>query len=254
MRLHRFFLSLLFATAVSCALGEETVASLLDSGNAAEARCDVKRALELFRRADALKPNDPSILQKLSKQISDSTEDIVDPQERKRLVEQALAYSERALALSPGNPICLLSLAVCYGKLTSTADNATRVEYSRRVKRYAEEALAADPSYAYAHHVLGKWNYEVAQIGGPTRVAARMLYGGLPPASAAEATRHLEKAVELEPNLPAHHVELGFAYLSQGDKRRAIEHLKQGLSLPTTEKHDESCKARARAMLEKLGL
>lgn len=246
-----FFLTALCVITLRARAGENAQA-IIEAAKAAEAHADVKTALELYRQADTLEPNNPVILQKISKQISDSTEDIADPKQREKLTQDALAYSERALALAPHDPVCLLSLAVCYGKLTATADNATRVDYSRRVKRYAEEALAADPNYAWAHHILGKWNLEVAQLGGPTRVAARLLYGGLPPASSAEAIKHLEKAVELQPELPAHHVELGFAYLTVGDRTRALEQLRKGVALPTLEKHDESCKARARVMLEKL--
>lgn len=239
---------------VIAARAEETLASVIASAEAAEARSDVATALSLYRHADALQPNNAVLLQKVSKQLSDSTEEMVNPEDRKKRVEEALEYAKRAVALAPKNPVCVLSLAVCYGKLTATADNATRVEYSRLVKRYAEEALALDPRYAWAHHVLGKWNFEVAQIGGPTRFAARVLYGGLPPASYGDAIKHLEKAVELQPNTPSHHVELGFVYLGSGDRSRGVEQLKTAVSLPALEKHDETCKARARAALERMGL
>lgn len=228
------------------------VQSLIAAGTAAEGRFDVRTALDCFRKADALQPNDAFILQKISKQLSDGLEDIPDVQERTKQTQEALRYSQRALELAPHDPVCLLSMAVCYGKLTATADNATKVEYSRRVKRYAEEALAIDPKYDWAHHLLGRWNYEVALIGGPTRVAARLFYGGLPAASCKEAILHLEKAVELNPKVPSHHTELGYAYLASGDKARAAEQWKKSLELPSLEKHDESSKARARAGLELL--
>lgn len=227
------------------------VQSLIAAGTAAESRFEVRTALECFRKADALQPNDVLILQKISKQLSDGVEDLTDPKERAKQTEEALNYSRRALELSPRDPVCLLSMAVCYGKLTATADNATKVEYSRLVKRYAEEALAIDPNYAWGHHLLGRWNYEVALIGGPTRIAARMLYGGLPAASCKEAIKHLEKAVELNPLVPSHHVELGYAYLASGDKAHAAEQWRKSLELPSLEKHDESSKARARAGLER---
>ena len=83
-------------------------------------------------------------------------------------------------------------------------------------------------------------------------MAARVFYGGLPPASAAEAIKHLEKAVELQPEVPAHHIELGFAYLTFGDRTRALVQLRKGIGLPSTERHDDSCKARARTTLERL--
>ena len=226
--------------------------SSVAAAEAAEARFDIPGALELYRKADALQPNNSLILQRISKQLSNASDEIANVQERTKQVQEALSYSQRALEISPHDPACLVSMAVCYGKLAATGDNATRVEYSRLVKRYAEEALSANPNYDWAHHVLGRWNYEVALIGGPTRVAARLLYGGLPTASCKEAIMHLQKAVELNPKVPAHYVELGYAYSASGDKLHAVEQWKKSLEIPSLEKHDEASKAQARAALEHL--
>ncbi len=241
-----------FWGAVSVQGASPEVQSLIASGAAAEARFDLPAALEFYRKADALQPNDAFILQRIAKQVSNSADEIPDVKERARQIREALRYSERAVEISPTNPEGLLSMAVCYGKLAKLVDNATKVEYSRRVKKFAEEALAADPNYDWAHHVLGCWNYEVALIGGPTRAAARLLYGGLPPASSKEAIRHLKKAVELDPKVPAHYVELGYAYWASGDKIHAAEQWKKSLEIPSLEKHDEFSKARARAGLKRL--
>lgn len=242
----------LFCGAVSLRGANPEAQSVIAAAIAAEARFDLAGALEFYRQADALQPNDSFILQRISKQLSNGADGIPDVRERTKQTQEALSYSERALALSPKDPACLLSVAVCYGKLAKLADNATKVDYSRRVKRYAEEALAADPNYDWAHHVLGCWNYEVSLIGGPTRVAARMLYGGLPAASCKDGIKHLKKAVELNPKVPAHYVDLGFAYLACGDKVRAAEQWQKSLEIPSLEQNDETSKARARAGLQRL--
>lgn len=219
---------------------------------AAEARFDSQTALALFRQADAARPNDPLILQKLSRQYSDLTLDTPDLAEKKRLCTAALACAQRAVALRPKDPVNVLSLAICYGKLGTYSDTRTKVEYSRFVKDYAEQALALDPRYDYAHHVLGRWNYEVAGLGAATRFIVRLVYGALPNASTAEAVRLLTRATELSPQLPAHRVELGFALLADGQREAAKTTFTQALALPLREKYDEEAWARARAALEKL--
>lgn len=227
--------------------------ALVREALAAEARFDSRGALELFVRADAARPQDAFILQKISRQYSDLTIDTPDLAEKRRLCAESLTHALRAAELKPADPVNLLSVAICYGKLGLYADTRTRIEYSRLVKDYAERALALEPGYDYAHHVLGRWHYEVASLGAATRFFVRVIYGGLPPASTAEAVRHLRRAVELAPDLPSHRVELGLALRAHGERDLAREALTQALALPKREKYDDEARRRAREALDKLG-
>ena len=248
-----FRLTLLFgALAVASGLHAADVEQVLKDALAAEAKFDTQTALRLFRQADALRPNDTMILQKISKQYSDATSDTTNPVERQQLSTEALAYAQRAVALEPHNAVNVLSVAICYGKLATFADTRTKLEYSRYVKQYAEQALALNPDYDYAHHVLGRWNYEVATLGFGTRFLVKLIYGGLPDASTAEAVRQLRRAVELAPEKPAHRVELGLALLADGQRDAARQTLEAALAMPKCEKYDDEAFARARAALAKL--
>jgi len=225
---------------------------LLRDALAAEARFDSKTALDLFLQADAARPNDPTILQKIARQYSDLDFDTPDLTEKKRLCTAALAYAKRSVALAPKDPVNVLSLAICYGKLGTYSDTRTKLEYSRLVKDHADQALALDPHYDYAHHVLGRWHYEVATLGFATRFIVKLIYGGLPNASTAEAVRHLTRATELSPQLPSHRVELAFALLADGQRDAAKKSFEQSLAMPQQEKYDDEARARARRALDKL--
>lgn len=243
---------LFFLLALTTALSAADAGTVLQQALAAEARFDTRAALPLFLQAHALQPNDAAILQKISKQYSDATSDTTDAAEKQRLCAEALTYAERAVALQPNNAVNVLSLAICYGKLATYAGTRTKLEYSRHVKQYAEQAIALSPGYDYAHHVLGRWNYEVATLGVGTRFLVSVIYGGLPAASTAEAVRQLQRAAELAPAKPAHRVELGLALLADGQRDAARATLEQALTMPECEKYDEEAFARARAALTKL--
>jgi len=219
---------------------------------AAEAKLDSRQALQLLQRADALRPNDARILQMIAKQYSDLVVEQADLADRKRYAQTALDYSRRAVALNPQDPVSVLSLAVCHGKLALYSDTKTKLEYSRLVKADAERALALNPDYAWAHHVLGRWHYEVAGLGRTAKFFVGFFYGGLPPASLGEAVRLLKRATELEPTELNHWLELGFACAAAGESDQARLHWTRGLGMPTRGKHDEPAKQRAREALARL--
>ena len=229
-----------------------SVATLLDQAKAAEAKFDTRTALKFFLAANSARPNDPAILQKISRQYSDATLDTNDVAEKKRLCTEALAYARRAADLNPKDAVNQLSLAICYGKLGTYSDTRTKIEYSRFVKEYADAAVGLNPNYDYAHHVLGRWNYEVASLGLGTRLIVRVIYGGLPSASTAEGVRQLRRAVQLSPHLPAHRVELGFALLADGQRDAARQAFQEALKMPVVEKYDTEAFRRAREALDSL--
>jgi tetratricopeptide (TPR) repeat protein len=250
MKLCRQLAFMLFAWPAAQAAGPGD--TLMQQALAAEARLDAKTALVLFLKADAARPNDPSILEKISKQYSDSISDTANTDEKKRRAGKAVDYAQRAVALAPTSAVNLTSLAVSYGKLGFYSNLRTEIAYSRLVKDYAERALELDPNYDWAYHVLGRWNYEVASLGATERFFAKLVYGGLPPASTTEAVRLLRRAVKLAPQIPAHHVELGFAFLADQQPDLARTEFEEALRLPLREKYDVEEKARAQAALGKL--
>ena len=244
----RLLLLLLLVSSV----GARESAPLLQEALAAEARLDVRRALDLLLQADAAQPNDAFILQKIARQYSDLVEDQAEVAEKKRYAQTALDFSRRAVALNPSDAVNVLSVAICHGKLALHSDTREKVRYSRLVREDAERALALNPDYAWAHHVLGRWHYEVASLGTTSKFFVRLFYGGLPAASFDEGVRHLQQATKLEPGELTHWLELGFACLAAGQPDAARRHWTHGLAMPARHKPDEPAKQRARAVLAQL--
>ena len=219
---------------------------------AAEANMDAKHALALFKQAEAIQPNDAFLLQKIARQYSDLVEDQPGASDRKRYAQTALDYSRRAVAVDPADAVNVLSVAICYGKLALYSDTREKVQYSRLVREEAERALALKPDYAWAHHVLGRWHYEVASLGTTSKFFVRLFYGGLPAASFAEGIRQLQRATELEPGELNHWLELGFAYAAADQLALARQQWARGLAMPSRGKPDEPAKRRTREALARL--
>jgi tetratricopeptide (TPR) repeat protein len=121
------------------------------------------------------------------------------------------------------------------------------------VQQEAQRALELDPRYAWADDILGQWNCALASLSGTERLFVTIFYGGLPAASYDQGIACLRRAVELEPTVPAHRVELGFAYLAAGRRAEAAAAFARGLALPGSVPSDGEEQTRAKAALARLG-
>jgi tetratricopeptide (TPR) repeat protein len=230
----------------------DSFTALVGKGDALDRQLRTREALAAYLDAEKLNAKDADLLRKIAKQYAELMPDSSSKTERRRLGEQALDYAQRAVAAEPRAAKVQLSLAICYGRLAPLLENRTKIEYSRLVKEHVEKALKLDPSDDYAWHVLGAWNYELANLNPVLRGLAGLIYGTLPAASNERAVECFRQAIEIAPQRVSHHVELGrtYAAMGRGDLARAA--LERGLSLPSREKDDEDTKNRGRAALARL--
>jgi tetratricopeptide (TPR) repeat protein len=239
----------LLCLALALKLAAAEPSALLAEAQAAEARWDSRRALELFLQADAAQPNDPAILHKISKQYSDLAFGEKSSAAKRALATQALTYAQRAAALAPNDAVCALSLAICHGHFAVTGSVKEKIELSRAMQIEIQRALQLDPSYAWAHHLYGRWHLELADLGRTARFFVQLFYGGLPRASFDEGIQHLRRATELEPSEPGHWFELGFALARTGKRDEARGCWERGMALSGSGPHDARQRERARAAL-----
>jgi tetratricopeptide (TPR) repeat protein len=242
----------LVAALLGTTAANEQAAALITEGDRFDSRMDSESALKAYLQAETLRPEDPYLLIKIAKQYGESTVDAKEPALKLERSEEALEYSLRAVALDQQHADAHLAVAICYGRLLNQVPPRTKVEYSREVKRYTEQALSLDPKSDYAWHMLGRWHQGAANMGGLTKGIVKIVYGGLPPASLDDSAKFLEKAVALKPDRVSHHIELGRTYASMGrvdDARAAIE---KGLALGDRERDDPNTKARGRETLQEL--
>lgn len=239
-----------FPALVSAANGE--VAELIKRGDALNRQLKTSEALAQFVAADRLQPNDAEILYRIAKQYGLSMTDYSKKDEKLVAGRKALDFSKQAIAADPKNAKGHLSLAISYGRIAGLLGNKTKIAYSKLVKEEVDKALALDTADDLSYHVLGVWNYELANLNGLLRAIAQVVYGNLPAASNEEAVKNLKKACELAPSKVANQIELGRAYAAMGQTDLAKASLNKGLSLPSREKDDEETKERGREALKRL--
>lgn len=228
------------------------VPELITAGDALDQQNRNSEALSLYIKADATKPNDSEILRRISKQYAQLMLDATTSSERTELSRKALDAAKRAVAADPNNAQAHLSLAIVYGRIALNEPPRRKIEMSRLIKLEAETAARLDPKNDYAWHVLGRWNYEIANFNPLLKALAQAIYGKIPDASNEKAVECFQRAIELQPRRVIHHLELGRTYLALGEKQKARDELNKGLSLPSIDKDDDDNKQRARVTLKQL--
>lgn len=239
--------------ALLCASGsllaeDPRVSSLIAHGDAEDRQRHTRAAVADFEQAEKLDPKNVGVLLRLSKQHSDLVSGAKTAADEKH-ARQALDYARRAVALDPENAKGHLCVAISYGRLTDFVGNKTKVEYSKLIKEAAERSLALDPGDDFAWHVLGRWHFGVANVNAVLRAVARAVYGGLPPASNAEAARCLEKAARLAPQRIIHHSELARVYTAMEKPELAAREWRAVLALPAVDAEDQRDQREARQVL-----
>jgi len=238
---------------IAHAFAQDDFASLLKRGDQLDAQLKTKEALAVYLEAEKLQPANAELLHRIAKQYGESQNDVSSKDEKRSVGMTALDYSKRAVAADPKNSMAHLALAVCYGRVAPFLDNKTKIAYSKLVKEHAEKARDLDPrTNDLVYHVLGAWNYELANLNPVLRAVAQFIYGKLPSASNEAAVENFKKAVELNPRRLANYIELGRTYAAMGKSDEARAALEKGLSLPNRERDDPETKERGRAALKKL--
>jgi len=227
----------------------QTVAQWTSKAAASEKKGNSRDALAAYQEADKLNPNQVAILVKIAKQYGDLMTETKDAGERQKLGRQSLLYSKKALASDGGSADAHLSVAISTGKLTEFMGNQEKIQASRDIKNKADAALKLNPRSDYAHHMIGRWNQELAGMNAATRALAKIIYGGLPAASYQDALDHFEKARKLRPDRLIHQIEYGRTLALMGRKEEARTEIKKGLAMQTRDKDDAKAKDRGNETL-----
>lgn len=230
----------------------DEASDLISRGDALDKKFQAKEALEFYLPAEKLRPNDADLLVKIARQYVYRINDFSSKSDKIDSAKTALDYAGRAVKADPKNADAHLSVAICLGKWSQLQGAREKVEASAGIKTAAETAVKLAPGNGLAWHLLGRWHQALAGISGFTRGLAKVLYGGLPPASFAEAERCFKKALALEPNRLMHHIELGRTYAMMGKPDEARELINEGLSMPNREFDDPETKERGRQTLAEM--
>jgi len=208
-------------------------------------------AIPILRDALTGAPDSYDLLYRLSDALTEHARDL-DEDAAEPVYEESLTFARRATGIRADDAEGWFMLGKALGRLALFRGGKEKVNMSKDVKDSFEQAISLDAEHAGAIHGLARWHREVANLSWVLKTAAKIIYGGLPPASNEEAVQLFERAIELEPDHINHHLELGKTWLEMRERDRARSEFEIALSLPPTEPDDDRNLEEAEQLLARI--
>jgi len=228
----------------------ESLAEALARGDRLEEEGQFSQAITLYY--ERLDGHEAEVRWRLSRAYG-SVGELAPPENQEAQYDKAIEHGRKAIEADPKSSDAHAWLAAALGKKALYAEAKKGVQMSKEIKEEAEKAIALDPKNFIPYIVLGIWNREIANLGFLERAGAKILYGGLPPASNEDSVKMLEKALALRPDSLKARYELGQTYISMGEYAKAKRELQKVIELPKVVALDDKIKKSAAEVLKKLG-
>ncbi|MFC1559135.1 hypothetical protein ACFL39_00930 [Gemmatimonadota bacterium] len=234
---------------------QQDVASVISQARAFNGTGDYTAAIALIRPALQGSPDNYDLLCVLADNITEKAriESVTATKdESEAAYMEAVGFARRALEVRRDDAEGWYQLGKALGRLALFRGGKEKVNMSKEIKEVFEHAIQLDSRHASAIHGLARWNREVANLSFVLKAAAKIVFGGLPPASNEQAETLFLRAIQIEPENCAHFLELGKTYLEMRDKDQAAEMFDTVLRLPVSDPDDPEWKAEAEELLSKI--
>jgi len=190
----------------------ESFENLIKEGQKKNETGDTLSAVKIFTRAVERQPMNQFANIALSKSLSDR---VFEPEifknrvKAKALADEAVDRAQKAVEIDRNSCQAHVCLAVAYGRAQMFSnENREKVELGKMLKESLDNALKIDPNDDMALHVMGRYEWSMANLNGITKMYVKMMYGALAPGSAENAEKLFKRCIELSPNRLIHKVEL----------------------------------------------
>ena len=238
---------------VLCSFFESVFAQSFDSyfneGLRLESLPNEKKALEQYQLAVKSSPYSLKGLYKCSELCARIGSREKNDNRRDAYFNAALSYAKIAIKYHAKTDDANVAMSIAMGKIALTKSGKDKISYVKEIKYYADQALKINPSNFKAWHIIGKWNYEVANLNFFEEAAVNLLFGGLPDASFKNAVYAFEKARLLNPKFCLNYLELAKSYKKLGNNMMAIKILQQLLTIPNSTEDDSIIKQEAKGLI-----
>ncbi|MFC1731550.1 hypothetical protein ACFL6I_14635 [candidate division KSB1 bacterium] len=228
------------------------VADYMKRGDDFAAQFNHRQALEQYESVLNMDTGNYEAAWKASRELSaigNNLEETAEAEEIEATYARAVEMAQKGISLDSNGVDAHFYMAVAKGRLGLYKGKKEMIQLSKDVKIHVDQVLALDKDYYKAYYLIGRWHDKIANVNWILKQFAKIIYGGLPPASNEEALENFRTAIRLNPEYVECHKELGRFYMDRKEWASAVEVLETCLTLPETEEHDARFKREAAELL-----
>ncbi|KAM9294435.1 regulator of microtubule dynamics protein 3 [Gastrophryne carolinensis] len=199
-----------------------------------------REGFQLLSNRKLLYGDQQDFLWRLARAYSDMyglTEDLL---EKKTFALEGKGEAEAALQMGDQNAECHKWFAILCGQLSEHEGIQKRIQTGYIFKEHIEKAIALQPNNSRCYYLLGRWCYQVSNLGWLERKTASALYETPPSATVDEALQNFLKAEELSPGFSkSARIYIARCYRDLGDLSTSQHWIELATQLPDSTKEDE---------------
>lgn len=233
--------------------GAQSVDALLDDGEKYYKQFNNEKALEVYKKAEKMDPNNFEVLWHLSRtyvDIADKMPNSSKEQENAQLgvYQTALDYADKSVKLKPDQAAGLLRRAIANGKIALFKGVFTVAGVVNSVRADLEKAIQLGNGGNFvqgvAHYVLARTHAKTSEKWKPARSVL-----GLGWADNDIALKEYQKAIEIYPGYVMFYVDYANSLIREDEYKTAREQLNKALTCQHQHQDDEKRQAEAKKLL-----
>lgn len=208
------------------------VTLLLAQGDEHFSNFDNYSALESYKKAFELSPNDFETLVRMARVHNDIGRSMLWRNDSAEVwYRKAVEFAEVLIEKYPDHADSHFWIAITRGSLVPFLGVQEKLDVGKFVVKHARQAVEIDSTFGPAYVVLGILYREAAKLKWYERVIANVVFGGSLPGTIEDSEQVLLRALELNPNDIFAHFELArtYQFLEQEEKAKIL--LEQSLTI-----------------------
>ncbi|PSR53022.1 hypothetical protein AHMF7605_05510 [Adhaeribacter arboris] len=162
-------------------------------------------------------------------------------------------FAEKALKIKKQGAESNYVMALAIANLSFVSGTKARISNLKEIKSHLDKALAANPNYASAWQLLGRWHYKVANMNVFECTISKLVKGCTKSeASNLQAVNCFQKAIKLDGKNLNYYYDLAIVYREMKEIDQSIAILQNALQVQPVTSDDLELSRRCKVMLNDL--